>query len=158
MVEATFTNAMGSIPLDVSEKHIPKITLDRSYNLTSLQLKLWSGHKKNCTTKPTITESNNESLTAIAVKEHDFKNPPKCTVLIREVTNVPHCQRFLKCYRCFKKISQTGTPKVAHCTKCGMIRSNNCLEALLTTNEVVNDRGKETILKITSDTLNELLG
>ena len=38
-----------------------------------------------------------------------------------------------------------------------MIRSNNCLEALLTINEAVNDTGKETILKITSDTLNELL-
>ena len=67
------------------EEHIPNnarqpITPGKSYKLTNIQLKLWSGHKKMFTSKQTtITESNDKSLTAIAIKEHDLEDPPTST-------------------------------------------------------------------------------
>lgn len=62
--------------------------------------------------------------------------------------NLPHFERFLKCNKCLKKIRQAGTLKVAHCTTCGMIRTNNCVDALSATTEVIDDTGKRLVLKL----------
>ena len=158
VVEATFTDTTGSIPLDVFQEHIPKISAAKSYKLTNVQLKVWSGRKKICTTKrTTITEINDESLTTITVKQDDVEDPPS-TALITEVTSVPRLERFLKCYKRFKKISQAGASKVAHCSKCGMIKANKCVNDLSATLEVIDDTGKQLLLKIGSEILKELLG
>ncbi len=160
LVEATLTDASGSIPLDVFEEHITKITEGKSYNLTNVQIKVWSKRKKIATTKKTtVTEVNNESLNKITVKENDAEEHPTSTALIKEVTNIPHYERFLKCYNCFKKINQAaGASKVAHCTKCGMVKTNNCLEALSASIEVIEDTGKRLLLKVNSEILNEMIG
>lgn len=68
LVEATFTDATGSIPLDVFEETTPEIMLGKSYKLTNIQLKVCSGCKKISTTKQTtITEINDKSVTTITV-------------------------------------------------------------------------------------------
>lgn len=159
MVEVTFTNTSGSIPLDGFEEHIPKIAQGKSYNLTNVQIKVWSDRRKITTTRTTtVTEVNNESLNKITVKEHNAQEHPTSTALIREVANIPHFERFLKCYKCYKKISQVGTSKVAHCTKCGMVKTNNCLDALSASIQVNDDTGKRLLLKVTSEILKELIG
>ena len=157
-MKATLSDTTGSIPLDVFEEHIPNIKQGQSYTLTNIQLKIWSGRKKVSTTRrTTITESNHEKLTAITVQENEEEDPPTYTAVIKEVTNVPHFEKFFKCYNCFKKVSQSGTSKVSRCAKYGMIKADKCTNGLSVTIEVIDDKGKSLALKVTSEILKKLI-
>lgn len=64
--EATFTDSMGSIPLDLWGDHISILKPRQCYKMTSIQVRVWSNREKITTTKRTIiTETSEESLNVI---------------------------------------------------------------------------------------------
>lgn len=65
----------------------------KSYKLTNVHLKIGCGRKIPTTKQTTITEINEESLTAITIKEHNIEDPLMSTALIRECTTF---QKILK--------------------------------------------------------------
>lgn len=63
LVEATFTDSTGSIPLELWEDHIAILKSGQCYKMTSVQVKVWCNRKKvTATQKTIITETSNESL------------------------------------------------------------------------------------------------
>lgn len=127
---------------------VPTVSVGKSYEMTHVQLKVWSGKKKITTTKrTTITAIDDDELAEIQLKEVHECNTPT-TAFINEVARVRHVETFFKCYRCQKRITQLGSSAVVSCSKCGMIKANKCEIAFLATVDFLNKEGEELTLKI----------
>lgn len=156
LVEATFTDSTGSIPLELWEDHIAILKSGQCYKMTSVQVKVWCNRKKVTTTKKTIiTETSDESLKPITL-QHDPEDS-LTNATIKEVICIRHVEKFFICYICLKKIVQSGSSAVLRCKKCGIIKATQCTLGLSATIEVLNDKQDSLTLKMNVELLKELI-
>lgn len=108
LAEATFTDSTGSIPLDLWEYHVSIRKPGQCYKMTSVQVKAYSNRKKiTTTTKRTIiTETSDESPNTIPLQHKPEDSLANAT--IKEVICIQHVEKFFRCYKCLKKIVQSG--------------------------------------------------
>ena len=103
LATAAIVDQTGTIPIDLWETHINDVIEGHSYQMSSLQLRIWSGRKKLATTlKTEIKAINDEQFPKIEVSQ--TKKSAKETVVIKEITALPKCDKFQRCPKCTKKI------------------------------------------------------
>ena len=116
---------LATAAIDLWETHINDVIEGHSYQMSSLQVCIWSGRKKLATTlKTEIKAINDEKFAKIEVSQ--TKKSAKETVVIKEITAIPKCDKFQRCPKCTKKIPQTTCSRIAKCHKCGIKKAEKC--------------------------------
>ena len=145
----------GTIPIDLWETHINDVIEGHSYQMSSLQVRIWSGRKKLATTlKTEIKAINDEKFAKIEVSQ--TKKSAKETVVIKEITAIPKCDKFQRCPKCTKKIPQTTYSRIAKCHKCGIMKEEKCKVGLFLT-VTVETTEKEQSLHLNNEILSSIL-
>jgi hypothetical protein len=156
--EAVLADDTASMPLDLLEDNIHKVTEGQVYSLSNLQLRLWSGKKKLSTTARTIvtTITDNAELSAIPQDTNEDETEYK-DAMIEEFVSIQKFEKFHKCMKCNKKIAQVACSKVVRCTRCGVIRADKCQVGMTTKLSVKTDDNIELSLTFGDKVLNKLL-
>ena len=123
--EPILANESDSMPIDIWEASIEKVSLGGLFTFRPLQVCVWSGKKKLSTIKQaSITLVKDQKLEAIPLVQTDCSADVE-TVAVKEFLLIQHFNKFPKCPKCKKSIEHS-TSKIIKCIRCGVMLADKC--------------------------------
>ena len=153
--EAVLADTTGFIRLDVWDKNIPQLRLGRVYRLSPVGIRLWSGQKKISTTTNTrVTVVEDESFSAINVKDPDEVGLGEEVIDIDSILSVEKVEHFSKCVNCTRKLVQVTSENIVQCDRCGhSMRLSQCERSVMAKIVAKQDGDRIVRLMIRKDVL-----
>lgn len=93
------------------------------------------------------------AIPATVVNEQEVLN----TSVVTEFECVKKFDKFLKCYRCQRRVQRT-TSKVVKCNTCGIVKVDNCKLGITRTIAVTLDNGQSISIRMGDEILSKLMG
>ena len=124
VAQALFTDTTGIIKVDLWEQNISKVEIGNVYQISPVQVRVWSDTKKLSTVISTVITpvSDNQNLNDLQVPSEKIESTID-TVVVKEknISLLDKVEYFIQCAKptCQRKILQDTCRAVVSCDRCG---------------------------------------
>ena len=124
VAEVIFANNSGMIKVDLWEESISKVEVGKVYQISPIQVRVWSNAKKLSTITSSVVTPipDDQSLHEVHVSREQIDFMTDTIVL--EVPNIHLVEKnknLIQCVKCSRKILQGTAKSVVSCDRCGGI-------------------------------------
>ena len=124
VAEVIFADNSGIIKVDLWEENISKVEVGKVYQISPIQVRVWSNAKKLSTIISSVITliPDDQSLQEVHVSKEQIELMTDTIVLkVPNIHLVEKIEHFIQCVKCSRKILQAIAKRVVSCDRCGGI-------------------------------------